>query len=379
MGRGKAKPLRVVQACDLQAGGISSMILAVCENLDRKEVNFDYLVYRDQEEFEDGRVRALGGKKLVASNTDAANKAEKFLLKFFRTYRVLRREKAEIFHINASTPYDCLVGLAARLAGVRTVILHSHNSRPEKSGRGHQVFQGICRMLQPLCGDWYFACSDLAEKFMYGEKCRRRVIQVRNGINTSRFQFDETVRRQMRDRYQLQDALVIGNIGRICPQKNHSFLIEIFEELRKLRKDARLVLIGQGELEEQLLAQVERLGLQDEVLHIPVTGRPEEFYCMMDVFVLPSLYEGLPVVGVEAQASGLPCIFSDTITREVSITDRAHYLSLERSPAEWAERTAALAGEAVPADRREYAARVRESGFEIKDTARWLQAFYLSL
>ena len=248
MRRGKEKPLRVVQACDLQAGGISSMILAVCENLDREAVKFDYLVYRNQEEFEDRRVQALGGRKLVASNTDAANKFEKFFYKFFRTYRVLRQERAEIFHINASTPYDCLVGLAARLAGVRTVILHAHNSRPEKSGKGHLVFQNICRMFQPLCGDRYFACSNLANEFMYGSRRRKKAVLVKNGIDTRRFQFDETVRRQMRKRYGIQDALVVGHIGRLCPQKNQGFLIQIFAELRKLRKDARLVLIGQGEL-----------------------------------------------------------------------------------------------------------------------------------
>lgn len=378
MRRGKEKPLRVVQACDLQAGGISSMILAVCENLDRGAVNFDYLVYRDQEEFEDRRVQALGGRKLVASNTDAANKFEKFIYKFFRTYRVLRQERAEIFHINASTPYDCLVGLAARLAGVRTVILHAHNSRPEKFGKGHLVFQNICRMFQPLCGDRYFACSNLANEFMYGSRRRKKAVLVKNGIDTRRFQFDETVRREMRERYGLQDALVIGHIGRLCPQKNHSFLIQIFAELRKLRKDARLVLIGQGELERELMDQVERLELQDSILYIPVTSQPEQFYCMMDLFLLPSLYEGLPVVGVEAQASGLPCIFSDSITRELSITDRAHYLSLEQSPVEWAEQAVALAGE-TETDRSVYAIQVRENGFEIRDTAKWLQSFYLSL
>lgn len=378
MRRGKERPLRVVQACDLQAGGISSMILAVCENLDREAVNFDYLVYRNQEEFEDRRVQALGGRKLVASNTDAANKFEKFFYKFFRTYRVLRQERAEIFHINASTPYDCLVGLAARLAGVRTVILHAHNSRPEKSGKGHLVFQNICRMFQPLCGDRYFACSNLANEFMYGSRRRKKAVLVKNGIDTRRFQFDETVRRQMRKRYGIQDALVVGHIGRLCPQKNQGFLIQIFAELRKLRKDARLVLIGQGELERELMDQVERLELQDSILYISVTSQPEQFYCMMDLFLLPSLYEGLPVVGVEAQASGLPCIFSDSITRELSITDRAHYLSLEQSPVEWAEQAVTLAGE-TETDRSVYAIQVRQNGFEIRDTAKWLQSFYLSL
>ena len=120
------------------------------------------------------------------------------------------------------------------------------------------------------------------------------------------------------------------------------------------------------------------MGLVEKLTRIPSTSQPERFYCMMDLFMLPSLFEGLPVVGVEAQASGLPCIFSDSITRELAITDRAHYLGLDRSPAEWAELAAALAAE-TPRNREEYAGRVREGGFEIEDVAAWLQEFYLSL
>ena len=174
----------------------------------------------------------------------------------------------------------------------------------------------------------------------------------------------------MRAEYGLQDALVVGHIGRMVPAKNQGFLLEVFAELLRLRPDARLVLIGSGELEEALMAQAGRMGLVEKLTRIPSTSQPERFYCMMDLFMLPSLFEGLPVVGVEAQASGLPCIFSDSITRELAITDR--------SPAEWAELAAALAAE-TPRNREEYAGRVREGGFEIEDVAAWLQEFYLSL
>lgn len=373
-----ARPLRVIQVCDLQAGGISSIILSLCEEMDREKVNFDYLVYRDQPEFEDRRAQRLGGRKLIADGTNTANRAVRLVRKFVRTGRILRREQAEIFHINGSTPYDFLVGMVARLAGVRTVILHAHNSRLKKSSRLHRGLQGLFRTLQPLCGDWYFACSDLAGEFMFGSRCRRKVIEVKNGIHTRRFRFDGAVREQMRAEYGLQDALVVGHIGRMVPAKNQSFLLEVFAELLRLRPDARLVLIGSGELEEALMAQAGRMGLVEKLTRIPSTSQPERFYCMMDLFMLPSLFEGLPVVGVEAQASGLPCIFSDSITRELAITDRAHYLGLDRSPAEWAELAAALAAE-TPRNREEYAGRVREGGFEIEDVAAWLQEFYLSL
>lgn len=373
-----SRPLRVVQACDLQAGGITSLILSICEEMDRDKVNFDYLVYRDQKEFGDERVKALGGRKLIADNTDAANKIQKFLWKFFRTWKVLRKEKAEIFHVNGSTPYDCLIGLAARAAGTKTVILHSHNSHLKKDGAGHKMFQQLCRLCIVLCGDYYFACSDLAGSFMYGKRLQKKVVFVKNGICTQRFRFDGGERERLRRQYQAEDALVVGNIGRMCRQKNQFFLLEIFSRILNTCPEARLLLIGQGELEEELLYRADILGIKEQMIFIASTDRISGFLSMMDVFLLPSLFEGFPVVGVEAQASGLPCVFSDRITRQVSITDRAYFLSLERTAEDWAAFAVHCAGKALE-NRREYADRVRAAGYEIQDTAEWLQEFYLGL
>ncbi|MCI8293178.1 MAG: glycosyltransferase family 1 protein [Hespellia sp.] len=372
----KGQPLRVIQACDLQAGGITSLILSICEQLDREKVNFDYLVYRNQPEFGDEKVKEYGGKKLIADNTDAPNQMARFLWKFWRTWKVLKEEQVEIFHINAPTPYDCLVGIAAKLAGARVVVLHSHNSRLKKPGVGHRIFQEICRFCLPLCGDYYFACSDLAGEFMYGKRPRKRIVYVKNGIDTEYFRFDEEYRNKMREDYGIGDALVFGNIGRLCEQKNQRFLLYIFAEIRKIKPDAKLILIGQGELEAELSELADSLGIRDNLIRIAATEHVREYLCMMDGFLLPSLFEGLPVVGVEAQASGLPCVFSDSITREVSLSDRAHFLSLKRSAQDWARFAVAMA-EAAKENRKVYADVIKSDGFEIKDTARWLQNFYL--
>lgn len=372
----KEGSLRVIQACDLQAGGIASLILAVCEHLDREKVNFDYLVYRNRKEFMEEKALKMGGKKLVADNTDARCKAAKFLLKFFRTWQVLKKEKALIFHINAPTPYDCLVGIAARLAGVKTIILHAHNSQLKKTGKGHRMFQGICRFLIPFCGDYYFACSDLAGEFLFGKGRRKKIIYVKNGISVEDFQFDEAVRRKMRRQYQAENALVAGSIGRLCRQKNQRFLLEIYAEILKLWPDSRFLLIGQGELEEELMKAADGLGIREKLIHISSTDKVREYLCMMDVFVLPSLFEGFPVVGVEAQCCGLPCIFSGSITRQAALTDRAHFLGLERPASEWAELALEVAGKDFKG-REGYKERVREAGYDIRDTARWIQEFYL--
>lgn len=371
-------PLRVVQFCDLQAGGIASLILSVCEQMDREKVNFDYLVYRNQEEFYDARAQKLGGRKLIADNTDAPNKMAKFLWKFYRVFRVIKREKARIVHVNVSTPYDCLAGMAARLAGVETVVLHAHNSRLRKTGVGHRLFQQICRLCIPLCGHYYFACSDLAARFMYGKRRQKNVVEIKNGIHTETFRFDESVRMEMRERYEIENALVFGTVGRLCEAKNQGFLLEVFAKIRQICPRARFLLIGQGEREAALLRQAKDLELNDCLIHIAATDRAQDYYCMMDAFLLPSLFEGLPVVGVEAQASGLACVFSDRITREVSLTDRAFFLSLERPASQWARFSVAAAKKGMK-ERGAYAARVREAGFDVAETAGRLQEFYLGL
>lgn len=372
----KGQPLRVIQACDLQAGGITSLILSICGQLDRKKVNFDYLVYRNQPEFGDEKIKEYGGKKLIADNTDAPNQMARFLWKFWRTWKVLKEEQVEIFHINAPTPYDCLVGIAAKLAGARVVVLHSHNSRLKKPGVGHRVFQEICRRCLFLCGDYYFACSDLAGEFMYGKRPGKQIIYLKNGIDTEHFRFNEHSRTKMRESFSIDDALVFGNIGRLCEQKNQRFLFRIFAEIKKIRPDARLLLIGQGELETELLMLADSLEIRDSLITIASTERIRDYLCMMDGFLLPSLFEGLPVVGVEAQASGLPCAFSDGITREVSLSDRAHFLSLKRSAQDWA-RFAVVMAEDAKENREAYADVIKSAGYEINDTARWLQNFYL--
>lgn len=372
----KEAPLRVIQACDLQAGGITSLILAVCEYLDREKVNFDYLVYRDREEFGEAKALGLGGRKLVADNTDARCKAGRFLWKFFRTWQVLRKEKAVIFHINASTPYDCLVGIAARLAGVEKVILHSHSSQLKKPGKRHRIFQGICRLLISVCGDYYFACSDLAGEFLFGKKCKKKIIYIKNGIAVENFQFDVAVRKRMRKQYRIRDTLVMGSIGRLREVKNQKFLLKIFVELLKIHTDCLFLLIGQGELEDELMKEADVLGVRKKLIHIFSTDKVRDYLCMMDVFMLPSLSEGFPVVGVEAQCCGLPCIFSDNITKQTALTDRAYFLGLECPASEWAELALEAAGKGVEG-REDYMEKVRTAGYDIRDTASWLQKFYL--
>ena len=319
--------------------GITSMVLNICEHLDRKCINFDYLAYRDQVEFADTRAERLGGMKYVAGNEEAKNKFMKFWFKFVRVYRVMKEAKPDIFHINASTPYDTLVAIAAKVAGVKKVVVHSHNANNSDKSKSKIIVNKLSKCLMGLYTDAYFTCSSEAAEYMFPRKIssKKNYIYVKNGIVVDKFRFDETVRRQVRKEYGLESAFVIGNVGRLSKQKNHIFLLDVFYEVLQSEPSAILVLIGIGEERNRLENKARALGINQQVLFLGASERVNVLLQMMDVFVMTSFHEGLPVVGIEAQATGLPCIFADTITREVRITENVEFISLEKTAVEWSD------------------------------------------
>ena len=193
----------------------------------------------------------------------------------------------------------------------------------------------------------------------------------------SRFAFRQETRERLRQRHGLENCFVIGHVGRFNLQKNHSRLLELFAEIVKKIPEARLVLIGVGELEAAVKEKAQALALQDKVLFLGQMPDVSEWYQAMDCFVLPSLFEGLPVVGIEAQAAGLPCFFSDRVTDEVLLSPDAHRISLLADDAEWAREIAAA--RQPKTDRHQGAAVVRQAGYDIHAEARKLQDIYLKM
>ncbi len=168
---------------------------------------------------------------------------------------------------------------------------------------------------------------------MFGKKVKFLVLK--NGINTLKFQYSSEIRKKLKEKWNLENRFVIGNIGRMTSQKNQTFLLSVFAEIVKERPDALLLLIGKGELESSLYQQVRSLKIQDYVLFLGIRDDIYELMNIMDVFVLPSVYEGLGIVLIEAQANGLPCVISDTIPKEVKINSNCHFLSLNANFSIW--------------------------------------------
>ena len=371
----KTDKLHVIHMAPLDLGGISSLVLAIQDQLLKKDIIFDYLVFRDiYETFVDDRIAEQGGRKLLAESESISNSFARGFAKFYRTYKVMKEAGSPVFHINVSTPYDVVSGIAAKMAGVKTVIVHSHNSKPDDR-KLRNMLGPFCKAIMPFVADVYLACSEEAANFMFPSSVlkKKKYHIVKNGIDLKRFSYDPALRQEFRLRFRCGDRLILGNIGRLHPQKNHRYLLDIMKEVLKTRPDALLYLIGVGELDEELKQYADELGIRDAVVFYGASDEIPGMLHMMDLFVMPSLYEGLPLTGVEAQAAGLPCFFSDTITKELKLTENAMYLSIQEPAAVWAERILSFD---LSAKRHDFDREIRSQGFDIRTTAARLNRLY---
>lgn len=365
----KSGVLRVVHMVPLGAGGITSMVLSLAEQMKEENVIFDYLTFRDQEEFNEKRALSYGGKKLVVPKDRFRNPVLRGIYKFWGTVSVLRKSQAQIIHVNASFPYDIVVGLSARIAGIKNVVFHSHNSDMPSFGRGKRLVMVLCRPLIPLISDWNVACSQKAAAFMFP----RRVLKkhqydvIRNGVDLNRYAYCRAIRMEARRALNLEDKVVIGHIGRFTEQKNHRFLLEIFREICCRNRDARLLLIGEGEMEKVIRDKTREMGLEGYVIFLGATTQVPRFLQAMDCFLFPSLYEGLPIAVIEAQAAGLPVVLSDRITREAEFAEHVKYLSLSCPAKTWADWTLKFCD--IKEDRGKGAEALQKAGYDISSVS----------
>ena len=198
---------------------------------------------------------------------------------------------------------------------------------------------------------------------------------LKNGIELSKFKFQSEIREKIRKSLGVENDFVIGHAGRFSTQKNHIFLLKIFKYIYDIDADAVLILFGVGELLDDIKSEANCLGISDRIIFYGASSEMEKMYMAMDVFVMPSLHEGLPVTGIEAQASGLPCVFADTITREVDITSTSKFLSLNMDAAIWAKNIMECKGK----ERVDSLKLLKQEGYDIEDTAHMVENFYLKI
>lgn len=265
-------------------------------------------------------------------------------LKQFRQVKeLIRKEKYDIVYLNVSTSMDMPAAFAAKSCQVPRRILHSHSGGNDcESPLKKMIFdilQRVCRPVFYRAGNEFCACSVKAGYWMFP----RRIVQsenfqvIYNAVDRERFIFRPEVRSRMREELGIEHQFAVGHVGNFCYQKNHTYLIRIFKALHEKRPDSILLLVGQGIRLEDVKRQVEREGLSDAVRFLGRREDVDRVLQAMDVFLLPSHFEGLPTVGIEAQCTGLPCVISDSVTEETRISDRCSFVSLKESPEYWAD------------------------------------------
>lgn len=355
----------------LSAAGIESFIMNMYRHIDRSKVQFDFMVLRNQKEFYDDEIEKLGGRKYYVhsniSNTwlrilDEANQIERFL----------KHHHYDIVHIHYTTPLRAPYLRAAKKAGVGTRIYHAHSAAVSGKSKLKMAIYKYYRSRITKWGTEWFACSKAAAEWIYPENFIGKVKVIYNGIDIDRFRYDTNRRNSTRKSLGIQDEFILIHTGRFIDQKNQSFVLDIFYELKKKCKTAKLIFLGDGCQLQNIKEKANRLKLSDDIRFLGVKGNVEDFLCAADCYVMPSLYEGLPVAAVEAECSGLPTVLSDNITREVQLIDNVSFVSLKESVGVWCDQVLRYRNES----RKDEGENVMKGGYDVKDVAKKLQNYY---
>lgn len=365
------KPIRVAQIIGKAInGGTEAFAMNYYTHIDRSKVQFDFFVESTSKIIDKEKIDSLGGKVVIIPSYTHIFSYIKTLKKLFKGGNY------DIVHSNMNA-LSVFALYAAKKAGVKVRIAHSHSTTNKKEHLRNFI-KNILRLFSKKYATHYFACSELAGRWLFGDKTfnKGQVTVINNAIELEKYKFNEQKRDSLRAKYGLANQFVIGHIGRFMSQKNHTFLIDIFNEVQKRRTDVRLLLIGDGPLYDEIVNKVHTLNLDDKVIFTGVKQNAYDYYNAMDVFVLPSLYEGFGMVLIEAQANGLPCVVSTEVPEDVNVAGQVDFLNLNDSAEYWANHIVNLD---TQTDRSAYFYKIKNSAFDIKSEAKKLEDKYFKI
>lgn len=330
------KVIRVAQIVGQgNTGGVEACILSYYRNIDKSKVQFDFFVENTGPIIDRHQIESMGGKIVFVPSYKNPLKYMRVLSKLFKEGHY------DIVHSNMNT-LSVFTLRAAKKAGVKIRIAHSHSAvnKANKKEFVRTLAKNVLRPFSRTYATHYFACSELAGRWLFGDKAfdEGKVTIVHNAIELWRFAYNPSTRDMMRKELDIDDRFVVGHVGRFMRQKNQTFLLEIFLKILEQNPNSVLLLLGEGPLQQDLIDKCKELHIRDKVIFAGVHKHPERYYQAMDCFLLPSLYEGLPVSGMEAQINGLNCYFSSNITREAKINDNVTFLPIVNAKT-WADET----------------------------------------
>lgn len=350
-------------------GGVSAFCFNMYKNIDREKIRFDFLTPNiSTYERVRSEIESYGGKIYQFGINSSTNVGKIRLYTKFKEF--FEEHQYDVIHINAGVlVFNYVVAKACKKYTTSKIFVHSHNNGGRSGVK--ELFSSPLKALLANNADVLLACSKSAAEYMFPSGSLDRVHIINNGINTSDFSYKETVRQMVREEYDLQDKFVIGHIGRFTLQKNHEFLIDLFCEVKKKKSNAVLLLIGEGPLMESIKNKVKQKNVEDSVLFLGARKDVNQLYQAMDVFVLPSVFEGFGIVNVEAQTAGLKCLTSDVVPEEVNITGNVKRLSLDAPLSTWVKEVLD-----IPSARKDYSEEIMKAGFEMTSSAKKLELLY---
>lgn len=353
----------------LDRGGAETMIMNLYRNIDKSKIQFDFVKHTEDICEYDDEIFELGGKiysipKYTVSNHLSYKKNWLKLISNNPEYKIIHghmRSTASIY-LKIAKKY----GL--------TTIAHSHST----ASRGNKIEQLLKNILQyPLryIADYLVACSDEAGKWLFGNKAieKKNYKLIRNSIEVEKYKFDKDIRSEIRKSLSIENMFVIGHVGNLTYPKNHKFLIDVFYNISKSKENSILLLIGDGDLRKSLEDKVSRLGIKDKVIFAGVVPNVNDYLQAMDIFVFPSLFEGLPLAVIEAQATGLQSIVSSKIPKESFLTSFIYSIPLESSSEAWSKK---ILSNFQESNRTDGYKQMKISGYDIESNSIDIENYY---
>lgn len=358
------KKIIIVSTVGLIYDGITSVITSYLEAMNREDLKI-YVVSTIMSESKiEKKIEELG-----CEIVQLPSRRKSPIVYFFSLAHFIRKNNIEVIHAHGNSATLSIELLAGFLGGCKRRIAHSHNTRCDQVRAD--------KMLRPLFNLLYtdaLACGNEAGLWLFGN---RKFKVLKNGRNVKKYSFSLEKRNEMRKRLDISDCIAIGHVGGFFEQKNHKFLIKIFREVLNRKPNAKLFLIGDGPLKDEIMKNVS--DIRKSVIFVGTVDNVNDYMQAMDIMVLPSLFEGLPLVAIEWQINGLPSLLSNTITEDCNITNMVRFESLEESPYIWTNDILEMLEKENRLENSQKAIRlVRENGFDIDDNAKILEKIYKS-
>lgn len=370
-----SEPIRILNLFTIMnRGGAETMVMNYYRAIDRSKIQFDFMVHRQERGAYDDEIEAMGGRifRMCPIYPQNLFRYQQMLKEFFDNhpeYQILHSHMSELGYFAFKEAIN---------HNVPVRICHAHSSPNFKIESFKEKLKVLpreilARGMRKLSTD-FFVCSRIAGDWLFGKKNENKFIMMNNAVNASSFAYDKKTADKIKSEMKWKDKIVVGHVGRLIIPKNHTFLIDIFQQFHVKHPQSILVLVGDGDQRENICNKIKKLNLEDSIILLGFRSDTANLYKAFDIFVFPSLYEGLPVSLVEAQSAGLSCIVSNTISTQAQILSNYSILSLKDSPEIWVNEI-----EKHLHDKRENTiVNIKKAKFDIYSNAEWLTNFYLN-